>query len=190
MSSLSIEAEKSKIRQTILNQLKEQPLSERRRKSNLIRDRICQFKEFQQSRVMMFYVSMAEEVDMLPLLNKMLEEGRQVNVPCVDQKNNSLLSVPITNPETDLIPGTYGILEPKKHLVNHFDVNQLEIVLVPGIAFDRQGHRLGRGKGYYDRFLKSLPKQIQTIGLAYDFQLMDSIPVNDLDIAVRHVITN
>lgn len=190
MSSISIEAEKSKIRKAILKQLKDQSVSERRSKSNIILDQLSRLSEFKKSRVIMFYVSMLEEVDTLPLLNQALREGRVVTVPFVDQKTRSLLCVQITDPEHDLMPGSYGILEPKKHLVNHFNLTELELVLVPGIAFDRTGHRLGRGKGYYDRFLKSLPKEIQTIGLAYDFQLMDSIPVNDLDVAVGQVITN
>ena len=156
----------------------------------MILDQISRLSEFKNSRVIMFYVSMLEEVDTLPLLKKVLREGRVVTVPFVDQKTRWLLCVQITDPENDLVTGSYGILEPKKHLVDHFDLTELEMVLVPGLAFDRTGHRLGRGKGYYDRFLKSLPKQIQTVGLAYDFQLMDSIPVNDLDIAVRRVITN
>lgn len=190
MNSLSIEAEKSKLREAILNQLKAQSVSERRRKSNIILDKLSRLNEFKTSRVIMFYVSMLEEVNTLPLLKKVLKEGRVVAVPYVDQKSRSLLSVQITDPENDLVTGSYGILEPKKHLVDHFDLSELEMVLVPGIAFDRTGHRLGRGKGYYDRFLNSLPKQIRTIGLAYDFQLMDSVPVSDLDVAVHQVITD
>jgi len=190
LSVNSVEFEKLKIRQIVLDRLKNQPFLERRRKSDLILSQLSRFIKFKKNRVVMFYVSMLEEVDTLPLLKTALQEGCTVTIPFVDQANKSLLSVRIENPETDLVRGSYGILEPKKHLVNHFDVNQLEAVLVPGIAFDRKGHRLGRGKGYYDRFLKSLPKNIKTIGLAYDFQLMDLIPVNDLDIAVQQVITN
>ena len=190
MSSLSIEAKKSKVRKSILNQFKSQSASERLRKSTIILDRVSRLSEFQKSRVIMFYVSMFEEGDTLPLLKKGLREGRVVTVPFVDQKTRSLLCVQITDPENDLVAGSYGILEPKKHLVDHFGLTELEMVLVPGLAFDRTGHRLGRGKGYYDRFLTLLPKHIKTIGLAYDFQLLDSIPVNDLDVAVQHVITN
>ncbi len=156
----------------------------------MILDKLSRLSEFKASRVIMFYVSMLEEVNTIPLLKRVLKEGRVVAVPFVDQKNRSLLSVQITDPDNDLVTGSYGILEPKKHLVDHFDLSELEMVLVPGIAFSRTGHTLGRGKGYYDRFLSSLPKKVKTIGLAYDFQLMDSVPVSDLDIPVGQVITD
>ena len=190
MNGISIEEEKSRIRETVLTQLRNQPPSERARKSGEILNQLSQLGAFKKSKVIMFYVSLGEEVDTSILLKTVLREGCTVTVPFVDKKNSFLLSVQISNPETDLIPGSYGILEPKQHLVKPFDLSRLDMVLVPGIAFDRKGHRLGRGKGYYDRFLKSLPDHIQTIGLAYDFQFMETIPVNDLDIAVQKVITN
>ncbi len=190
MNGISIEVEKSKIRETVLNQLKIQPLSERSRKNEKILNQISQLNSFQKSKVIMFYVAMNEEVDTVPLLKKVLQENRTVTVPFVDKKNSSLLSVQILDPQKDLAPGSYGILEPKEHLIKPFDLKRLDLVLVPGIAFDRKGRRLGRGKGYYDRFLKSLPPHVETIGLAYDFQLMETIPVNDLDIAVSRVISN
>ena len=189
MSGVSTEIEKSRIRELILNQLRNQTVSQRRQKSDIILSKVSQLIEFKKAQAVMFYVSMLEEVDTLPLLKIVLKTGCAICVPYVDRENNSLLSVQIENPDADLISGSYGILEPK-NLTNRFDVNQLNAVLVPGIAFDRKGNRLGRGKGYYDRFLKALPSYIQTFGLAYDFQLIDSIPVNDLDISVQHVVTN
>ena len=188
--SHEFELEKSAVRRVVLEQLRNQPEEERRQKSNIIMNRLVQMAEFKKSRVIMFYVSLLEEVDTLSLLKTVLQEGRSVIVPFVDTKNKTLLSVPIKNPETDLTPGSYGILEPKKNLVNHFDVNQLDLVLVPGIAFDRKGRRLGRGKGYYDRFLKSLSRRTQTIGLAFNFQMLETIPTDERDIAVNQVITN
>ena len=190
MNFQSIERQKADIRQQMRELLHGQSASERQKKSDLILRKVSQVITLKKGVSIMFYVSLLEEVDTLPLLKTALESGCVVNVPYVDRKNNSLISVSIQNPETDLEQGSYGILEPKKNLVSHFDVNQLETVLVPGIAFDRNGRRLGRGKGYYDRFLRSLPKKVKTIGLAFDFQILDSIPVNESDIAVQQLITN
>ena len=71
-----------------------------------------------------------------------------------------------------------------------FDVNRLDLVFVPGLAFDLKNHRLGRGKGYYDRFLKTLPAHVKRWGLTFDFQLFNSIPVDGSDAPVDKVITN
>ena len=65
---------------------------------------------------------------------------------------------------------------------------ELDLVIVPGIAFDRHGRRLGRGKGYYDRFLRKIAKRTLTIGLAFDFQILPSIPATATDINVDHLI--
>jgi 5-formyltetrahydrofolate cyclo-ligase len=70
------------------------------------------------------------------------------------------------------------------------DISALDAVLVPGVAFDKQNFRLGRGGGYYDRFLNNLPKKIHTIGLAFDFQVVDRLPHDHHDIPVHRLIIN
>lgn len=182
--------DKSAIRRLMLERLKNQPDAERYRKSGIITGRLACSAQFKKSRAIMFYVSLLEEVNTLALLKAVLEEGRTVTVPFVDSKNKTLLPVQIKNPDTDLMPGSYGILEPKQNLVNRFDVHQLDLVLVPGLAFDRTGRRLGRGKGYYDRFLKSLSEHTRTIGLAFDFQMLETIPADERDMTVHEVMTN
>jgi 5-formyltetrahydrofolate cyclo-ligase len=68
------------------------------------------------------------------------------------------------------------------------DLDQIEIILVPGIAFDKDGNRLGHGKGYFDRFLRKIPKTTYTIGLAYEFQILKDLPISKADIPVSTVI--
>jgi 5-formyltetrahydrofolate cyclo-ligase len=82
--------------------------------------------------------------------------------------------------------GPYGILEPvqKKPVA----LEDLDLVIVPGLAFDKTGRRLGRGKGYYDCFLAAVPHGCRSIGLAYDFQILRSIPTADHDVNVHKVI--
>jgi len=82
--------------------------------------------------------------------------------------------------------GRYGILEPaRKH---YCDIKKLDLVIVPGVAFDRRGNRLGRGKGYYDDLLSRLPKDTPSIGLAYDFQILPTLPTTPTDVSVSRVI--
>jgi 5-formyltetrahydrofolate cyclo-ligase len=82
--------------------------------------------------------------------------------------------------------GPYGICEP---VVQRFVKREdLDLVIVPGVAFDRRGNRLGRGKGYYDRFLKKLPNEAISFGLAFDFQILPSLPATKTDVSVNKVI--
>jgi len=87
-----------------------------------------------------------------------------------------------------MVPGGYGILEPKNPRA--IDTNLLDCVLVPGIAFDRGGHRLGRGRGYYDRFLATLPCRVTRYGLAFDIQMFDHVPATASDVKVDRVFVN
>ena len=187
---MDVYLEKEKIRRTVLEELEKQPLDERQKKSSEIIEKLRRSPEFQASRAVMFYAATPFEVDTIPFLKEVLKSGRVVFLPFVDEASKSLLSVQIRNIEQDLIHGTYGILEPRRELVKAFDINHLDLVLVPGLAFDRKSHRLGRGKGYYDRFLKTLPAHVKRWGLAFDFQLFDSILVGDADAPVDRVITN
>ncbi|MBI4394598.1 MAG: 5-formyltetrahydrofolate cyclo-ligase [Candidatus Omnitrophica bacterium] len=190
LTLMTIVQDKEKFRQAVLAQLKCQSQDLRRRRSDLILEKLKRRSEFRKSLVTMFYVSTSDEVDTKSLLLEMLREGKEVVVPYIDRKIDSLIAVQIQNAEEDLRPGTYGILEPRHDLVRPFDLNRLDLVLVPGIAFDRRGHRLGRGKGYYDRFLKMLPSHVKCFGLAFDFQVFKSVPTEDWDISVDRVITN
>ena len=187
---MTIVQDKAKLRQAVLVKLKQQKTESKRRKSDLILKKLKGKSEFRKGAVLMFYVATSGEVDTKPLLLEALREGREVIVPYIDRKTNSLVPAQIHDPETDLCLGTYGILEPKPDLVCPFDLNRLDLVLVPGVAFDKQGHRLGRGKGYYDRFLKMLPPHVKCFGLAFDFQIFKSVPTDEFDISVDRVITN
>ena len=82
--------------------------------------------------------------------------------------------------------GHYGILEPAQK--RFCEIKALDLVIVPGVAFDRRGNRLGRGKGYYDGFLSRLPKDTPSIGLAFDFQILPTLPTTPTDVSVRSVI--
>ena len=130
---------------------------------------------------------MPGEVDTLAMIEKAIFSGKRVALPIVEQNQRKLIPTLISSME-DVHKGTYGIAEP------HFDpdkalaLKDLDAVIVPGLAFDRPNNRLGRGAGYYDRFLSTLPKTITTVGLAFDFQLTESLPTeaHDMRSAANH----
>ena len=185
-----VSEEKSRLRKEMLEKLRAQTPDSRHRKRTQIVEKIREHPEFQRARVFMFYISTSQEVETRSLLEYVLGQGRTVAVPRVVRETASLEPVLIHHPEQDLAPGSYGILEPRAELSEPLDLDRLDLILVPGIAFDRRGHRLGRGKGYYDRLLKRLPPHVKRFGLAFDFQLLPSVPASDSDASVDRVITN
>ena len=88
----------------------------------------------------------------------------------------------------DVHNGTYGIAQPYLDPQKVLKLKDIDAVVVPGLAFDRSNNRLGRGAGYYDRFLSSLPETIATVGLAFDFQITESLPIGAHDMPLQQII--
>ena len=104
----------------------------------------------------------------------------------VCRKDKEIMQPAILEDHSKLKKGPYGVLEPvSKALVKPED---LDLIIVPGLAFDKKGNRLGRGKGCYDRFLSTLSDKTPSIGLAFDFQILPLIPTTNYDVNVKQVI--
>ena len=131
----------------------------------------------------LLYSALPDEVPTLPLLNRLTTEGKTVLLPRVVSDTDMELRR-YTGPN-DLEPGAFGIMEPTGELFTDYDL--IDVAVVPGMAFDREGHRLGRGKGYYDRFLAQLP-HIYKIGICFPFQLVDKVPADAHDMLMDEVV--
>lgn len=142
---------------------------------------------FQRALVIQTYVALPHEVNTHALIRRLLQAGKQVAVPKIESAN-ALRQFFIAN-FSELAPGAYGILEPPSDSGRVASWNQfdLDLVLVPGLAFDRSGHRLGAGKGYYDRFLA--PIAAPKIALAFAFQIVDEIPIAAHDQLMDMIVT-
>lgn len=136
---------------------------------------------YQNSQKTLFYYPIKNEVDLLPLLQK--NDGKTKLLPKI--RNNCLSIHKISN-EKDLVDGVYNTKEPHE-LCEMVEEQEIDLILVPGIVFDKKGNRLGYGKGYYDRLLKTLscPK----IGLAFEQQISDYIPTEPHDQKMDLIIT-
>lgn len=141
---------------------------------------------FQQAQVIHTYVAWRNEVDNHDLIRRLLRAGRRVAVPKVERGTHELSHYFITA-FSELKPGAFGILEPVPGQSRIASPQQFDLVLVPGIAFDRSGHRLGMGQGYYDRFLAQV--KAPKIALAFSFQVTDRIPVEAHDQRVDAIVT-
>lgn len=138
----------------------------------------------------MTYVDFGKEVRTVPLISELFNQRKHVVVPFCENGEIWLFRVKYLQ---ELAPGYFGILEPKIELRRQPDrqvqPQELGLILVPGVAFDPQGGRLGRGKGFYDRFLKKTPENVLRIGLAFDWQMFDAIPMSETDQYVDVVVT-
>lgn len=159
------------------------PPREKLAASHTICETLLARPECKKATVICIYVSLPEEVDTKTLLRALFQQNKTVVVPRVSGDDLILHRMHTMN---DLVPGKFGISEPKVSCPV-IDTTSVDLFIVPGIAFDRSGYRLGWGKGYYDRLLAgvSAPK----IGLAYSFQIVSRLPHHGYDIPMNIVIT-
>src|SRR5688500_575969 len=120
------------------------------------------------------------------MIEKFLESGREVVVPYISSESKKMLHSVLSD-FRNIHPGVYGVPEPS--VIKDADITQIRAVIVPLCAFDGFGHRLGYGKGYYDMFLSSLPKDVMKIGLAFSIQEVDKIPHEEHDTRLDMIIT-
>ena len=160
------------------------PPEEKLRRSDLIMRRVELRPEFQQARVVLLYWSMPDEVQTHAFVNRWHKE-KTLLLPCVDGNNLRLRQY--TGPECLVAGEQFGIGEPTGPEYTALDT--IELIIVPGVAFDRQGNRMGRGRGFYDRLLKTTPGALK-MGLAYGFQMLDNLPVEPHDVRMNLVISD
>ncbi|MDD5439716.1 MAG: 5-formyltetrahydrofolate cyclo-ligase [Candidatus Omnitrophica bacterium] len=180
---------KVNIRKEILNRLTKQDRDERKRKSGMIRDKLFSLPCFAEAHVVMFYVSREEEVDTHRMIKEALRIGKDVVVPYSVIETQEIIPSRLEN-EGDLEKGPYGIEQPRREALRPVPLEEIDVVIVPGVAFDEKNNRLGRGKGYYDRFLKRLQPRTITLGLGFDFQHVKNLPRDSHDLPVKKVITD
>lgn len=137
----------------------------------------------------MSYVGIGNEAHTKGIIKTLLKKEKNVSVPLCIPKDRDLIASQIYN-INELKPSYFGLLEPEKDCLRPVEPEDIEIVLVPGLAFDRKGNRLGYGMGYYDRFLKKLNPGAIKIGLAFSFQILQEVPVGPLDHSLDLIITD
>ena len=180
---------KKQLRTIILRQLRQQEEEERRRTSDAIRRKVFRLTAFRRARIICCYVALPYEVQTWRMMEQMLSKGKRVVVPVTQPRAKRLQMSEVHDLSADLRPGRFGVWEPRRGARRPVPLRDIHLVLVPGLAFDRRGHRLGHGHGYFDRLLSRMPDTTPTIGLAFRFQLLDRLPTTPHDYAVRQVLT-
>lgn len=149
-----------------------------------IRQKFWQLDIVKKANCFLIYYSINKEVDTVLIIKRLLESGKAVALPVCTQEKSIQPRV-IDNLER-LVPGIYGLSEPGP-TAPLIRTGQLDLIVLPGVAFDEKGVRLGHGAGYYDRFLAG--SSVYKLGLAYDFQVKPQIPVEPHDVLIDGLLT-
>jgi 5-formyltetrahydrofolate cyclo-ligase len=136
----------------------------------------------------MLYASLPSEIGTDTLFHGLRDRQVAVAYPIMHLTQRRM-DLHVVNALGDLVPNVLGIREPVPQPQTRMDPATLSAVIVPGLAFDRAGRRLGRGKGYYDRFLLALPPHVWRIGFCYALQEIEKVPTNELDALMDWVVT-
>ncbi len=180
---------KGQLRSMLLRRLKQQKEDDRRRSSEVIRRKVFRLKAFRQATTVCCYVALPYEVQTWRMIEEMLAKGKRVVVPVTRLRPKRLELSEVRDPAAELVRGRFNVWEPVPSARRPVPEREVDLALVPGIAFDRRGHRLGHGHGYFDRFLSRLPQTTPTVGLAFRFQLLDRLPSAAHDRTVQTVLS-
>ncbi len=175
---------KGEIRKKILEQMRQISEKQRDQMSDSIFQNFLSLEAYKNCWVMMTYISFDGEPDTMRVIKDALNKAKTVCVPYVDWKKNSMIPVQIFS-EDDI---DFSSKIPQPFSDASVDAGEIDLIVVPGLAFDINCNRLGRGKGFYDRFLPFCKNAVK-IGLAFDFQIIDSVPVLSNDVRLDMIVT-
>jgi 5-formyltetrahydrofolate cyclo-ligase len=145
-------------------------------------------KSYKDSLVLFTFVSFGSEVDTHKIISCALNDGKIVYAPKIKSKDKGIEIFRI-NTLSDLKPGYFNILEPLENCPVG-NIKDIDLILMPGIAFDRNGGRIGYGARFYDRFLTNINSDVTKLALAYQFQVLDEVPITEFDVKIDGIISN
>ena len=137
----------------------------------------------------MLYLDFNNEVSTDNLIKKLIALKKVVSSPITLKEERKLIPSQITDFENGIQYGAYNIREPKPECSPAIDIKNLDVVIVPAVAYDKQRYRLGYGGGFYDRFLENLREDAVTVGIAFDLQIFDEIPKEPHDAQLDYIVT-
>jgi len=156
--------------------------------------KVYNLEEFLNADVVLTYIDIKSEVRTKSELSSMLNFGKKIAIPYIslNKKGTDRLELFHLEDENELEQGSFGVLEPAPELIIKSKIihpSLIDFAMIPGVAFDKTGNRLGYGKGFYDKLLLNLREGCLTVGLGYQCQVFDLIPVEDHDISLDLILT-
>lgn len=159
-------------------------------KNEQLLQRLQSLEVYQLAERILMYYGVKNEADPVPLVSQCIEQGKRVYFPFIDSENDIFHAGEVVSVHQDMELGAFNIMEPKDRV--SCEVERIDLVLVPGVVFDHQGNRIGMGKGFYDRFFHQFQDsqhEHKRVGLAFDFQIVPSLPAEEFDERVGWVVS-
>jgi len=184
-----IKEKKSDIRANITKMLEVVSETDLTEKTKKIENRLFEFANFLESKVVLLYINCPHEVNTHNIIRRSYQLNKIVVLPSFDTDKYEMTMHKVDNPDTDLITGWRGILEPDPSRCKHIPIDFIDIAIIPGIAFDEKGGRIGSGEGYYDRLIPKLPITTRKVSLSLESQILQQVPMENNDCHVDIIIT-
>ena len=180
---------KKEFRKKVINLRKDKDKDFIKHNSDIITDKLLNLDCIKNAKNIMLYLDFNNEVKTDQLITKLISLRKTVAAPVTLKNERKLIPFKITNLKDGINIGAYGIREPKKDPYNELNVEDIDILIVPAVAYDKDCYRLGYGGGFYDRFLENLRKDAVTIGIAFDLQIFDEVPKEAHDAQLDYIVT-
>jgi 5-formyltetrahydrofolate cyclo-ligase len=187
-ASAKVLAAKRELRARIVGERDAKSAKDRATASDAIALSLSLRTDFASSATVLLTLPFGSEWDTRNLLAAATSRNKTIALPRVNRATGMLDLFAILRPEEDVVPGYRGIPEPAAHC-SAIDIDSIDWVLVPGVAFDRFGHRVGYGGGYYDRLLPRLPSRAHRVAGAFELQLVGRVPAAAHDVRIDAVVT-
>lgn len=170
-----------------LEAFSEEAMDERQK---AIEERLFDFANFLEARIALFYITRGEEVSTQNIIKKTLESGKKVALPLVDRENSKTTLFRIDNLKTDLIMNENHELQPDQERCKALAAEDIDIAVIPGLAFDEKGGRIGIEDNFYDKFVAKLPVTTRKIALAYEEMVVPLVPADSRNKHIDIIITD
>ena len=184
-----LKEKKKEIRTEAIERLKALDAGDYKLKCSMIEARLYEFANFLESKIALLYINRNREVLTENIIKKTRAANKIIVLPVFNNSLNAMTLYKVDNPETDLVSGPSGIIKPDPQRCKQVPIDRIDIAIVPGIAFDTKGGRIGTGKGSYDRLIPQLPITTRKVALALECQFFNQIPMESHDKYVDIIIT-
>ncbi len=176
------------VREALLKKRSSVTPEEKKKKESAIRKRLFASVDFKKAKSILFYASFRSEVDTIKCIRHALKLKKMIALPCVDREKKELRLYKIKD-ISKLESGYMGIMEPRAAKSREKGLKNIDVAIVPGAGFDKNGNRIGYGFGYYDKLLSKSKKPVTTIALAFEEQIVSKVPNESHDVKIDKIIT-
>jgi len=185
-----IKEKKQEIRDEIVRKIASYDEKKRVDKLQMLVKRLLSFANFQESKIVFLPLTRKDEIDLSNVIRESLKLNKIVVLPAFNVEKKEITLMKSDNPKTKLIEGPLGNMEPDPNKCKIVPIDSIEIAIIPGLAFDEKGGRIGIGKGFFDQFIPKLPITARKVTLAFEDQLIQQIPMESHDKYVDIIITD